>query len=54
MVQKTAAVGIPMLAAVSAPTGYAIRVARDCGLTLAGFVRAGRHTIYAHPERVTS
>jgi len=54
MVQKAAAVGIPMLAAVSAPTGYAIRVARDCGLTLAGFVRVGRHTIYAHPERVTS
>jgi FdhD protein len=53
MVQKAAAVGIPMLAAVSAPTGYAIRVARDCGLTLAGFVRPGRHTVYAHPERIT-
>lgn len=53
MVQKAAAVGIPMLAAVSAPTGYAIRVARECGLTLAGFVRPGRHTIYAHPERIT-
>jgi len=52
MVQKAAGVGIPMLAAVSAPTGYAIRLARECGLTLAGFVRERRYTLYAHPERI--
>lgn len=53
MVQKAASVGIPILAAVSAPTGYAIRLARETGLTLAGFVRSGRYILYAHPERIT-
>lgn len=53
MVQKAASVGIPLLAAVSAPTGYAIRVAEQLGLTLAGFVRADRYTLYSHPERIT-
>lgn len=52
MVQKAASAGIPLLAAVSAPTGYAIRLAGDVGLTLVGFVRADRHTIYAHPQRL--
>lgn len=52
MVQKAAGVGMTMLAAVSAPTGYAIRLAHECGLTLAGFVRPQRYTIYAHPERI--
>lgn len=47
MVQKTAGAGIPMLAAVSAPTHLAIRTARDCGLVLAGFVREGRATLYS-------
>ena len=53
MVQKAAALGIPLLAAVSAPTGFAIRLADQLGLTLAGFVRDGRHTLYAHHERIT-
>ncbi len=52
MVQKAAGVGIPILAAVSAPTGYAIRLAQEVGLTLAGFVRQGRHTVYSTPERI--
>jgi formate dehydrogenase accessory protein FdhD len=52
MVQKSASLGIPMLAAVSAPTGYAIRLAQACGLTLAAFVRGTRYTLYAHPERI--
>lgn len=52
MVQKTAAMGIPMLAAVSAPTGLAIRIARECGLTLIGFAREAQHVIYSRPERI--
>lgn len=52
MVQKTAAAGIPMLAAVSAPTGLAIRIARQCGLTLVGFAREAQHVIYSRPERI--
>lgn len=52
MVQKTAAVGIPMLVAVSAPTGLAIRIARKCGVTLIGFARDAQHVIYSRPERI--
>lgn len=52
MVQKAVAARIPILAAVSAPTGYAIRLARDSGLCLAGFVREQRYALYAHPERI--
>lgn len=52
MVQKTAAMGISMLAAVSAPTGLAIRIARKCGLTLIGFAREAQHVIYSRPERI--
>jgi FdhD protein len=52
MVHKTAIAGIPMLAAVSAPTALAIRHAHETGLTLAGFAREGRQTLYAHPARL--
>jgi len=47
MVQKAATTGMPLLAAISAPTGLAIRLARDCGLTLIGFARGGSHVVYA-------
>lgn len=47
LVHKTASAGIPLLAAVSAPTSAAVELARTVGLTLLGFVRAGRLTIYA-------
>jgi FdhD protein len=53
MVQKAASVGIAILAAVSAPTGYAIRLAQETGLTLVGFVRSDHHVLYAHAERIT-
>ena len=52
LVQKCAILGAPLLATVSAPTGLAIRVARDAGLTLAGFARDDRVTLYIHPSRV--
>ncbi|HZP88480.1 MAG TPA: formate dehydrogenase accessory sulfurtransferase FdhD [Burkholderiales bacterium] len=52
MAQKAAMVGIPILAAISAPTGLAIRLARESGLTLVGFARNGRHNVYTHPERL--
>lgn len=52
MVQKASGRGIALLAAVSAPTGYAIRLAKASGLCLVGFLRPGRHTCYAHPERL--
>jgi FdhD protein len=52
MVQKTTVLGAGLLAAVSGPTGLAVRVAQQAGLTLVGFVRSGRHTVYTHPGRV--
>ncbi|QFY43344.1 formate dehydrogenase accessory sulfurtransferase FdhD [Candidatus Methylospira mobilis] len=52
MVQKCAAVGIGMMAAMSAPTGLAIRLARETGFTLVGFLRDKSHIVYAHPQRL--
>ena len=52
LVQKAAAAGIPLLAAVSAPSSLAVAVAERYGLGLAGFVREGRLTIYSGAERV--
>lgn len=52
MVQKAAAAGISIIAAVSAPTSYAIRVADELNVMLAGFVRDTRFTLYTHPEHL--
>jgi len=52
MVQKAATVGITLLAAVSAPTALAIRLALETRQTLVGFARAHRHVVYAHPQRL--
>jgi FdhD protein len=51
MVQKTAIAGVPLLAAVSAPTSFAVKTAQEAGLTLLGFVRDEDSVVYAHPER---
>jgi FdhD protein len=53
MAQKAATVGITVLAAISAPTGLAIRLAQETGLTLIGFARPGQHNVYAGPQRIT-
>ncbi|MBK8016821.1 MAG: formate dehydrogenase accessory sulfurtransferase FdhD [Betaproteobacteria bacterium] len=50
MVHKTAAAGIPLLSAVSAPTALAVRTASQAGLTLIGFARQDRHTVYSSPS----
>jgi len=52
MVQKCATAGIALLAAVSAPTDLAIRLAEGANLMLAGFARGTRHVAYSHPERI--
>jgi FdhD protein len=54
MVQKTTVLGAPLMAAISGPTGLAVRVAQQSGLTLVGFARGTRHTVYTHPERLVS
>lgn len=52
MVQKTAAAGVSMLVAISAPTGLAVRIADHCGLTLVGFARPHQYVVYSHGERI--
>ena len=52
MVQKCATVGISFLAALSAPTGFAVRLAQKSGLTLVAFARRDRHVVYANPGRL--
>jgi formate dehydrogenase accessory protein FdhD len=52
LVHKAAQAGVGMLAAVSAPTSFAVRVAHEANLTLIGFAREGRMTIYAGAARV--
>lgn len=54
MVQKAALFGSPMLVAISGPTGLAVRVAEQSQMTLVGFARGDRLTIYTHPERVSA
>lgn len=52
LVQKAAAVGIPMLAAVSAPTALAVRTAETAGITLIGIARNDGFEIFTHPQRI--
>jgi hypothetical protein len=53
MVQKAATAGISFVAAVSAPTALAIRMAEQTGLTLVGFARRHSHVVYANPDRLS-
>lgn len=50
MVQKAASAGVSVVAAVSAPTSYAIQIAEELNILLAGFVRDDRFTVYSHPH----
>ena len=52
MVQKSAMCGVEILFAVSAATRLAVEVAERCNLTLVGFSKPGRATVYSHPQRL--
>ena len=53
LVQKALLAGVPLIAAVSAPSSLAIDLATQSGMTLCGFVRGERFNIYSHPHRVS-
>lgn len=52
LVQKSILAGIPIFAAVGAPSSLAVRLAEEAGMTLIGFLREGQFNIYTHAERV--
>ena len=52
IVQKAAVAGIPIVAAVSAPSDLAIQAAERLGVTLVGFLRGDGFNVYAHDERI--
>ena len=54
MVQKAATMGAPLIAAVSAPTALAVRMAERSGITLVAIARADGFEIFTHPERITA
>lgn len=53
IVQKAAAVGIPIVAGISAPTSLAVRFAQALGVTLVAFLRGETMNVYAHSERLS-
>jgi len=52
IVQKAARAGVPIVAAVGAPSSLALRTAERVGMTLIGFLRSGRFNRYTGPERI--
>src|SRR5580692_3681190 len=54
MVQKTAAMGAPLMVAVSAPTALAVRMAEAAGITLAAIARADGFEVFTHPGRISA
>ena len=52
MVQKSAAIGAPVIVAVSAPTALAVRMADTAGMTLVAIARKDGFEVFTHPHRI--
>jgi FdhD protein len=54
MIQKAAAIGVPLVVAVSAPTALAVRMAEDAGITLVAVARDDGFEMFTHTHRIRS
>lgn len=52
LVQKAAAIGLPVIVAISTPTALAVRVAEAAGITLVAIARADGFEVFTHPQRI--
>jgi FdhD protein len=52
-VQKSAAIGAPVMVSVSAPTALAVRMADAAGITLVAIARADGFEVFTHPSRIS-
>jgi FdhD protein len=52
MATKALRVGLPILASASAPTALAVQLAERYNLTIVGYLRGRRMSVYTHPERL--
>ena len=52
MAAKAALLGVALIASRTSPTDMAVKICRSAGIALVGYLRGGRFTIYAHPERI--
>jgi len=52
LLQKCIVAGVALVCSISAPSSYAVRMAREHGVTLVGFLRERRFNVYSCPERI--
>ncbi|UFS70389.1 formate dehydrogenase accessory sulfurtransferase FdhD [Geomonas sp. RF6] len=54
LIAKASLLGIELVASRTSPTDMALKMAREAGITLVGYVRGGRFNVYAHPQRISA